>query len=492
MKNKIITGALTLALSMGFVSCGKEFLETKYYKGVDVETGLASADNVNTALTGVYYNLYTRYFAGNYATTIGDIPTDISYWNTKTGHWDDIYQFTVEETDSYLSYIWEYGYKIVDNSARIIVACDNLYNDATESDKQTLDACRAEAYALRAYANLAMVNVFGHQIKVNGNDFSSKPGIVISETPIPAFSEVKRATVGETYTMIVNDLNNALKYFKAAGGDRGDKCYIGVAATEGLLARTYLYMENWDAAISSAEAALEDGGKPALAYTNADYKALYNGGSSNTESFFYLDINASQNWSANSCGTLWTSYNFSPSPKLLAMYGAKDVRNAIMGMDAKSSTATVPVFAGGKFASYGSGNPAHATNYLVNAPEMYLIMAEGYIKKNDVANAQKALLNVAKRNTSIATTDDLPATATELYAFLKDERARELFQEGLRLYDLRRWGDPAQVEAYNAPQVLFRANNYNISEFVFPIPVDEINANFGVTQNEGWSDNLPK
>lgn len=482
---------MALTLTMGFVSCGDDFLETKYYKGIDVETGLSSTSNVSTALGGVYYNLFERYFAGNYATTIGDVPTDISYWNTKTGHWDKIYQYTFQDTESYLSYIWEYGYKIVDNSARVIVAADKLYADATADDKQTLDLCRAEAYALRAYANLKLVNVFAHQIKVNGNDFSAKPGIVISDTPIPAFTEVSRATVGDSYNMIVSDLKKSLEYFAAAGGDRGDKCYFGVAAVEGLLARTYLYMENWDGAISSAKAALSDAGTPALAYTKADYKALYNGGSSNTESLFYLDINASQNWSANSCGTLWTTYNFSPSPKLLAMYADTDVRNAIMAMDA-SSTETAPVFAGGKFASYGSGNPAHATNYLINAPEMYLIIAESYIKKNDVAKAQEALLPVAKRNTAIATTADLPSTAADLYTFLKDERARELFQEGLRLYDLRRWGDPAQVEAYNAPKILFRANNFNISEFVFPIPNDEINANFGVTQNEGWASNLPK
>lgn len=162
---------MALTLTMGFVSCGDDFLETKYYKGIDVETGLSSTSNVSTALGGVYYNLFERYFAGNYATTIGDVPTDISYWNTKTGHWDKIYQYTFQDTESYLSYIWEYGYKIVDNSARVIVAADKLYADATADDKKTLDLCRAEAYALRAYANLKLVNVFAHQIKVNGNDF---------------------------------------------------------------------------------------------------------------------------------------------------------------------------------------------------------------------------------------------------------------------------------------------------------------------------------
>ena len=156
------------------------------------------------------------------------------------------------------------------------------------------------------------------------------------------------------------------------------------------------------------------------------------------------------------------------------------------------STAAVPVYAGGKFAAYGSGNPAYATNYLVNAPEMFLILAEANLKLNNLNAAQEALLVVAKRNLEITSVADLPADAAGLYAFLKDERARELFQEGLRLWDLRRWGDPAQVEAYNAPNIAFRYNDYDISNLVYPIPESEINANWGVTQTEGWADGLPK
>ena len=39
---------------------------------------------------------------------------------------------------------------------------------------------------------------------------------------------------------------------------------------------------------------------------------------------------------------------------------------------------------------------------------------------------------------------------------------------------------------------MYRYNNYDISELVYPIPEDEINANWGVTQTEGWANTLPK
>ena len=54
MKNKIITGAMALTLTMGFVSCGDDFLETKYYKGIDVETGLSSTVSISTTIGSIF------------------------------------------------------------------------------------------------------------------------------------------------------------------------------------------------------------------------------------------------------------------------------------------------------------------------------------------------------------------------------------------------------------------------------------------------------
>ena len=118
-------------------------------------------------------------------------------------------------------------------------------------------------------------------------------------------------------------------------------------------------------------------------------------------------------------------------------------------------------------------------------------MAEADVETGDLSNARNSLLTVAKRNADITSVDDLPATADELKSFIKDERARELFQEGLRLYDLRRWDEAADVFAYQAPNIAFTYTGYKISNFVFPIPAAEINSGFGVEQND-WSGTLPK
>lgn len=492
MKKNILKAVVSLTLMTSLTACGDKFFETDYYKGIDTETALTNVNNISTALNGTYYSLFYYAFAGNYAISIGDIPTDISYWNGKTGHFDAIYTFTVIDTDTYLKKIWEYGYKVIDGSSRIIKAGEALTETVSEEENAELNRCIAEAYALRGYAQLMLTNIFCHQVKVNGTDYSSNPGIVVVTEPIEALAKVSRSTVGESYNAILSDLNNANKYFDAAGGDRGSILYFNKAAVYGLLARTNLYLENWDEAKANAQKALDEKGISTLTYTPDAYKALFSGNESNTESLLSLAITQTDNWSANSSGTLWSTYNYSPSPKLLSLYGEKDCRQSIIAWDGSSSE-TVPVFKGGKYGQHATGNSAYATNYLVNAPEMFLIIAEANVKSTnaDLNAAKDALLVVARRNSDFSSTSNLPNNANDLLAFIKNERARELFQEGFRLYDLRRWDEAASVYANAAPNISFTYNNYKISDFVFPIPSSEINAGFGVEQND-WAGTLPK
>ena len=490
MKKIIIHTLVAAAMTAGFSACGDSFLETKFHKGQDLDQGLTSVSAVDAALNGTYDRFYDYRFVGRDAIAMGDIASDLSYWNAETSHWNEHYSFSLQESDLYLAECWAYGYKAIDAANRILRDAAKLYDGATDAEKKTLDRDMAEAYALRGFARLYLTNIFGHQVKVNGKDFSDQPGIVITDKVVSTTEQVKRATVGESYAAIVSDLKNALTRFTAAGGDRGSQVYLGVAAAHGVLARAYLYMENWDEAITHARAALDSAKVTSLADTPSAYRALYAGEQSNNESFFSLAINATKNFGASSLGNVWSVYCFSPSPKLQRLYKESDSRRSIMTWGARNKPAT-PYYGSGKFNLAGS-SPYFATNYIVNAPEMYLIQAEALLQKGDLDGSRKALLVVARRDVSIKAVGDLPQTKDALYSFIKDERARELFQEGFRLWDLRRWDEQAEVYAINAPNEKYTYTNYKISDLVYPIPADEVNAGFGVTQTPGWSDALPK
>ena len=492
--NKIYIKAFaSLLVGIGSVSCGDGFLDTKIYNGFDIEEGLTDVERIHYALNGAYGHLYRYEFAGNYATSFGDIASDLSYWNMRTNHFTDAYRFTPTPDDLYLADIWEYGYKVIDNTSRVIESGNALLQTVEEEELADLNMYIAEAHALRAYSNFVLVNLFGHQIKVNGEDFSAQPGIVIVDKPVEKDQMVSRSTVGDAYNAIVADLTESIRLFDVAGQDQSSKVYFSPAATWGLLSRVYLYMEKFDESIDAAQKALDAAGNPSLVYNSVAYKALYNGGTSNSESFFCLAIDTSNNWSANSCGTLWSSYSYAPSAYLQSIMTDGDVRRAVWSWT--TDRQGIVWFDSGKFGAYGlGGNPAYGTNYLINAPEMYLNQAESYLRSAsaDITNAQNALLVVAKRNPAITSVADLPSDKDGLMSFIQDERARELFQEGHRLYDLRRWDVMADLYATSRTEISWAITDFKISGCVYPIPVDEINAGFGVTQTPGWQDTFPK
>lgn len=498
MKKYIIKTLGAIALCFSLTGCGDSFLDTKIYDAVDLDKGLAGPTSIGYALNGAYYQLYRYNFAGNYATLIGDIGSDLSYHYNSTNHFTDIYRFGYQATDTYLYYIWNYGYKVIDNAARIIEACENLIPTVSGDDEIYLKVYEAEARCLRAYASLRLVNVFCHQVMVDGKDFSNYPGLVVVDKPIVAFENVKRSSVGATYGQITNDLEKAISLFESVGTDQGDPNYFTLAAAYGLLARANMYLENWDEAIEAAASAIAESGITELVYTDSEYAALYRNSFSNDESLFYLYLDAQTSYGSSGPGTMFSAYGYCPSPKLMNLYGEKDCRRSILYFTNNSTNEIDPdswwsaqgTFSGGKF-YYGGGNVQLATNYLINAPEMFLIQAEGYANNGDLSSAQEALLVVAKRNNAITSTADLPQDKEGLLSFIMDERARELFQEGHRLWDLRRWNLTVGVEATNAPDVMYLYNDYQIADMVFPIPDDEVNAGFGVEQNQGWASLRP-
>lgn len=501
MKKTILKICAALTLTAGMVNCGNDFLETEYYSGASDDGGLTSVNMLGTALNGAYNELFRYYFAGNYAITVGDTMTDLVYRHS-VGHWDTVNNYTYTDTESYFRYIWQYGYNVADYAARVIDGGENIYDEVTDIDDYVdMNIYLAEAYAMRGYAQLMLTNIFAHQVKVNGQDFSSEPGIVIVEHHIPAMEQVSRSTVGKCYEAVVSDFETAIEYFDVVAGlyggyaDRGN-LYFNVAATYGLLARTQLYLENWAAAAEAAETALAVAGIDALATTAGAYASLYTSTAANSESLFALAINSSQNWSANSSGTLWTTYYHNPSQKLLHLYGEGDCRTALFDWDPDAQY--TPCFTGGKYSVHASKNPAQATNYIVNAPEMFLIIAEAAANSGSIEDAQEALFTVAQRDSAITDPSQVGTTKEEVLAFLKDERARELFQEGLRLYDLRRWDESASVfakawddtENYD-PAAEFMYNNYKISNLVLPIPNSEISSGWGVEQTPNWASTKP-
>ena len=168
---------------------------------------------------------------------------------------------------------------------------------------------------------------------------------------------------------------------------------------------------------------------------------------------------------------MYNSYGLSINANFLATYGDDDIRAKVMNMEA------------GKFIGTSEGANANSIPILT-LPELYLIIAEAEAAQGNYAAAKEALATLLAARYTDFDAATLPTDAS-LVTRIRTERNKELIQEGFRWYDARRWGEKITVSAG-------AFKDFDIAQFVYPIPANEINAGYGVTQTENWSATMPK
>ena len=139
----------------------------------------------------------------------------------------------------HLSNFWYISYKI-------IYGCTSNIESIDEDVSAEMNHLLGENYFLRAMCHFNLCNLYATPYSRG----AEKPGIVIRNST--DCSVTKRATVGETYTQIVSDLEDAMRLMKG-GQRRGDAGYASYEAAAGLLTRVYLYMGEYQKCIDLAD-----------------------------------------------------------------------------------------------------------------------------------------------------------------------------------------------------------------------------------------------
>lgn len=137
--------------------------------------------------------------------------------------------------------------------------------------------------------------------------------------------------------------------------------------------------------------------------------------------------------------------------------------------------------------------------------EVYLLRAEALVETGGSEQEAKQLIQVIRDRAG--NTNSIEQMVTQKYGSLlnliRNERRVELAHEGLRLFDLRRWGilleemnKPIQGIEYRdfkgptpTPKIYTPAvrENYTQRDYWWPIPQAEIDLNEGrIIQNDGW------
>ena len=462
-------------MAIGFQYCS---LDTSLYQHIPTEDAYKGIQDVQNGLNGAYQRFGYYTFYGRNVPATSDMISDISVANASSGHFVSISQWTFNEYDSYVLDMWSAGYNLIDRCVRGINGGTALIGGAQEHNFTTAQVNQLHGYvsqfhSLRAMANLMLVNLYGLPYQA-GSENDQKGIVLITTQPIKEFEQVKRSTVGETYTQILADITKAKEHMaKLSAKEKNaiNQYYFNEAAIYALEARTKLYMQDYDGAKVAAQTALDL--RKSTDETFESYVAMWKSTAITKEDIFTIVKSDNDNLSANALNTLYGSYKATISTFARGKLASNDIRKGLI-------SGTHPMkFDGTATAQAVSNIPVFRKS------EMYLIIAESNLKGStvDISAAQNALFYTAKRDKDITSESELPSSKEELIQFVSDERVREFFQEGHRYFDLRRTGEKTTIAG---------VANYQMSKFVFPIPDEEVQAGFGVEQNTGWNDLKPK
>lgn len=178
---------------------------------------------------------------------------DLSWGGTSTDTKFDIYDYSRNINSAVTEYAWELGYRTIGNCNKVIEMEAELGANITDEEKVIV----GENYYLRALSYFLLVNEFAQPYS---NNPTQNPGLPLKLTSDPNDLPQSRSTVAKIYDQVVKDLQDAITYMTLPTGmSPKNSCYATKEAAQALLARVYLYMENWDGAWTMANDVINSG-----------------------------------------------------------------------------------------------------------------------------------------------------------------------------------------------------------------------------------------
>ena len=330
-----------------------------------------------------------------------------------------------------------------------------------------------EAHALRGLVYFDMVRFFAQHYKYTAD--GSHLGVPLSLDFDPS-DRPSRNTVKEVYDQIISDMTTAISLMNN-NSRSGDSSTLSDISVKALLARVYLYKEDWNNAEAMSSAVIESSEYNLI--PNDSYLDLWSN-DNNSESIFEISMTDTDNVGANGIGGLYlkNSYgDYLPSSDVISMYDSLDKRLSVFTVDNFLSGDYAPY----RMEKYPDNNGSNNVK-VIRLAELYLIRAEARAEVGtNISGAQKDLDIVRQRALSSAPNNS-DSGQTLKDAILKERRI-ELCFEGQRLWDLMR---KKQDIVRNQCTSLTCKILYASESVILPIPQIETDINENIEQNPGY------
>ena len=365
------------------------------------------------------------------------------------------------------------AYEPYTNLYKVITDCNIVIGNMKPDNTPLSNEVLSTAYAMRGVAYYQLMRLYCEA--PNKEHLNTQLGVPVVTT-FNMEARPIRNTLQETISQIETDLQMAVNFHNT------NKLYIFTEdVCKAYLARLYWWSEQWDKALSMATSL--QSAYPLLSatsYQDMILKPTANLGNHIITAYLRsTETNNSVNLS------VWRSSQYRPvSKRFINCFqngeALTDIRYAL-SLD-KERKLQKPFFCG------------------MRGAELKLIEAECYAHLNQVDNALKALNELRKARITNATSYTLTTlpealsteiikvdaegkTLSKLMAAILNERRKEFFAEGDRMFELKRNGSPEYYVLYDG----LRYNNLKYM-YTYPIPEADIRINPAIIQNEGYKE----
>lgn len=455
---------------------------------------ITTVDEANQAVIGIYNAWLSPALYSGYLTLLPDLQADLAYAvNGYTNTYGDIWRWNILATNSQITSVYGALYNVIGCSNFLLANVDkvreNIYND---EDFDRLEQYCGEAYFARALAYSELIKLF---CKAYDSDEMAEEALgVVLRKEYYSNEPLVRASLKASYDFVIEDLKRAEDCLQIDEDEEDDSYtyydspYFSVYTVYALRARVALYMKDYENAIKYSTLLIESG-EFLLANVNStisgmsyyDYMWNYN---QSTETIWKVAFEETNYGGA--LGQIFFNFDYIsykpdyvPAQWVLNLYAVNDMRYSSFFYEmttGHSHGLTWPLL----IKYWGNQIFFNKRIFHVCEPqvfrlsEQYLIRAEAYVQQQNYSKASADITELRKARYSSGASASL--TEENAMDIIKEERVKELYMEGFRLQDLKRWHEGFERK----PQTQSLANGSSLKVekdnpfFVWPIPQHEI------------------
>lgn len=502
---KKLKSYLLIALSACVMtSCLDKFPQDEIPAG----NAITTIEDADQAIIGMYSAWLSGALYSGYLTLLPDLQADLAYAvNGYTNTYGDIWRWDILATNSQITSVYGALYDVIGRCNFLLANVDkvreNIYND---EDFDRLEQYCGEAYFARALAYSELIKLFCKAY--DSDEMAEKELGVVLRKEYYSDEPIVRSSLKDSYQFVIEDLERAEDYLQLSEEEEKDESltfysspYFSIYTVYALRARVALYMRDYKNAIKYSSLLIDAKDKFALSSASETYTTMFDRLSMTNKSISYYEYMWRYNLSTESIwqvgftttshgGALgsiffnWDYYSYKPdyvpAQWVLDLYSANDLRDDVFFCEVTTGHShglTWPLLAKywGNQELFEGAQLLHVSEPQVfRLAEQYLIRAEAYVQQKNYSKASQDILKLREARYSSGASVSL--TANNAMDVIEEERVKELYMEGFRLQDLKRWHKgferkPQEQSLSNGSSLKVEADD---DFFVWPIPQHEL------------------